>query len=50
MLSKPLEASNELDWTWLWESNQTFLKCSRTHNFLETRFLKEKGCGSGCLL
>ena len=41
-LSKPMETSNELDWNWFCESNQTFWNCSRTHNFPKLVFLKGK--------
>jgi len=42
-LSKPLETSNELDWTWFRESIQYFLKMFKNTYFSKMVFLKGKG-------
>jgi len=45
MISKPLETSNELDWTWFCESNQNFLKNVQEHVFFENSFFSKKRVG-----
>ena len=45
MLSKPLETSNDLDWSWFCESNQKFWKLSKNMRLSEIRFYQRKRIG-----
>ena len=46
-ISKPLETSNELDWTWFCEIESYFWKMFKKTDFLKFVFLKGKRVGSG---